>query len=244
MQPNSHATKLACNQTRMQPNSHATKIACLALCFLCPPPLLTPRDRYTLCLPARSYCIGKTKVFFKGSELPGLETRRLALATRRALQLQAHARRLIAARFYYRAKAAVPKIQAAARRRAARKLLAHLRKVKSDRLRGATCIQSYARMVSRRRRYARMQVATLVVQKNTRMRLRRRVFAETLERARAQATYEGQLKEARQRLEREASEREILATEKARLEDKLKASSKSSAEAALAAQERRNQAQE
>ena len=71
-----------------------------------------------------------------------------------------------------------------------------------------------------------------------------RVFAETLERARAQATYEGQLKEARQRLEREASERESLAMEKSRLEDQLKNASKSNAEAALAAQERRNQAQE
>ena len=195
-------------------------------------------------LPNGGYSIGKTKVFFKGSELPSLESRRLELATKRAIQLQAHARRIKAAKFYVAAKKAIPRIQACARRRAARQLLKRMRRENAAQMKASTTIQSYARMKPKRRRYAQMRKAAVVIQKDARMRLRHKNFGEMLEKARVQRTYEGQLAEARARLEREASERDALAQEKQRLESQLKESSAKTAEAALAAQERRNQAQE
>jgi myosin-5 len=195
-------------------------------------------------LPDGGYCLGKTKVFFKGSELPGLETRRLALAAKRAVQIQAHARRVAASAYYRRAKRAIPRIQAYARRRMARRLLARMRLENTQKTKAAMLIQSYARMRPKQRRYALMRKAAVVVQKDARMRLRHKHFGEMIEKARVQRTYEGQLKEARMRLEREASERENLVTEKSRLEAKVAETSAKAAEAALAAQERRNQAQE
>ena len=195
-------------------------------------------------LPNGGYSIGKTKVFFRDrAALARVEA--AELATKRAIQLQAHARRIKAAKFYVAAKKAIPRIQACARRGArARQLLKRMRRENAAQMKASTTIQSYARMKPKRRRYAQMRKAAVVIQKDARMRLRHKNFGEMLEKARVQRTYEGQLAEARARLEREASERDALAQEKQRLESQLKESSAKTAEAALAAQERRNQAQE
>ena len=82
---------------------------------------------------------------------------------------------------------------------------------------------------------ARMRQAAVMVQKFARMHARIRIFKEMVEKARVQRTYEGQLREARQRLEKEASERDLLAQEKGRLQADLDAAKNASAEAALAA---------
>ena len=70
-------------------------------------------------LAPEGYCIGKTKVFFKGSELPNLEARRTVLCSKRAVRIQSHARRKKASRYFYAVKKATPVVQAAARMRAA-----------------------------------------------------------------------------------------------------------------------------
>ena len=64
------------------------------------------------------------------------------------------------------------------------------------------------------------------------MRIFRKRYQDQLEKQRLQKTYEGQLLEARRRLEREASERESMAMQKAQLQSQLEEASKPQAEAA------------
>ena len=149
----------------------------------------------TLVLPNGGYCIGHTKVFFKGSELPTLEARRLALCAKRAVRIQAHARRRAAAAFFRAAKKAAPTIQAAARKRmairvartrrlaatrigkTARGLLARKRCFQLRRYRAAVRIQKVARGAKLKRRYITIRRAAVIIQKDVRMRSCRRVRA-------------------------------------------------------------------
>ena len=110
------------------------------------------------------------------------------------------------------------------------------------RRRAAVRIQAKWRGSKQRKSYTRTRRAAIVIQKDARMRMQRKAFHDLVEKARVQATYKGQLEEARARLEREASEREGLLLEKQRLEKAV--AEKSKAEEAMAQQERRAQAQE
>ena len=169
------------------------------------------------------YCVGKSKVFFKGSQLPALESRLAALRAKRAIALQAHARRRLASAFYRRARAAIPRVQAAARRRAAvraahrmrqaattlgrtcRGIVARRRVLVLKRVRAATRLQAVHRGGALRRGFHSKQRAVVRLQAWMRMKQQKASFREKLEKKRLQATYEGQLKDAKARLEEEVA---------------------------------------
>ena len=208
------------------------------------------------------FCVGKTKVFFKGSQLPQLETRLLVMRTKRAIKLQAHARRVAAAEFFKQAKKAIPKLQAAARRRLARRqasrlrnaaliisrvargALARRRVTRLRRCRAATLVQSAWRGGKERKAYHTRRRAAVKLQARARQVDATRNYKARVEKARLQATYKGQLDEARTRLEREASEREGLLAEKQRLEKMLSSAESSRALAAQLHAEKREAAME
>jgi len=208
------------------------------------------------------FCVGKTKVFFKASQLPTLETRLLSMRTRRVLKLQAHARRIAAAAFYRRAKKAIPKIQSAARRRAGRRAMlrrlaaAHTigriakgwvtrkRVREGRRCSAAVVIEASYRGNKQRRQHLKRQRAAKLIQSFARMQYARRWFADKVEKARLQATYKGQLEEAKQRLASEANEREGLLAEKQRLEAMLSKAESSGAVVAQLQSEKQEKAKE
>ena len=185
------------------------------------------------------FCVGKTKVFFKGSQLPMLETRLLALRTKRAVKLQSHARRRTSAKYWRRVKKAVPIIQSSMRRWHARRIAAKRRAAqrrisglvrgflarrcvaKLRRDRAVVRIQKAYRGGLKRREYVALRRAAVKFQARARTVWAVRSYQEKREKARLQATYKGQLEEARQRLEKEANEREGLLAEKKRLESLL-----------------------
>ena len=69
------------------------------------------------------------------------------------------------------------------------------------RQKAATKLQAAQRGRVCRTRHGKLRAAAVVVQKNARMAAARKAYAEKLEKKRVQESYEGQLKEARQRLE-------------------------------------------
>jgi myosin V len=187
-----------------------------------------------------AFCLGKTKVFMRGSTLPDLEDQRLALCTRRVVQLQAAWRGLGARRYRAAAAAAVLRIGCAARRRSARRVattrrgaggrirrvwrgaLARRRCAALRTSRAATRIQAALRRHRLDRPYAARKRAAVRVQAAVRARLARSRCAKMAEERKVQATYEYQLNEARARLQAEADEKSALAAEKARLETALR----------------------
>lgn len=187
-----------------------------------------------------AFCLGKTKVFMRGSTLPDLEDQRLDLCTRRVVQLQAAWRGLGARRYRAAAAAAVLRIECAARRCRARRAAAtrrgaggRIRRVWRGALarrlcialrtsRAATRIQAAQRRHRLDRPYAARKRAAVRVQAAGRARLARSRCTKMAEEKKVQATYEYQLNEARTRLQAEADEKSALAAEKAKLETALR----------------------
>jgi myosin-5 len=187
-----------------------------------------------------AFCLGKTKVFMRGSTLPDLEDQRAGLCTRRVVQLQAAWRGLGARRYRAAAAAAVLRIECAARRSRARRAAAtrrgaggRIRRVWRGALarrlcvalrtsRAATRIQAAQRRHRLDRPYAARKRAAVRVQAAGRARLARSRCTKMAEEKKVQATYEYQLNEARTRLQAEADEKSALAAEKAKLETALR----------------------
>jgi len=221
----------------------------------------TPRDDASLpkllgaLLGADDFCLGKTKVFLRGSALPDLEERRHALCSRRAVQIQTVQRGVAARRYRARAMAAALHIERAARRRAARRVattrraagalarrvargfLARRRVHRLRRARAAVRLQSAQRRHVVYVRYNAQRRAAVRVQAQARMQQARKKVRGMLEEKRVRATYEFQLHEAATRLQAEANEKSTLVAEKEKLEKQLREKAQTDTKAAEQLQE-------
>jgi len=119
------------------------------------------------------------------------------------------------------------------------------RRVKSlVRNRSATVIVRMCKGRKLRKRFVRNRRAAVHLQKWARGIATRRMYQDKVERAKVQATYKGQLEEARNRLEEEANERQGLLAEKQRLESLLSQAENHKELAARLTAERREAATE
>ena len=196
----------------------------------------------------KEYYQGKTKVFLRAGVLAGLDLRRTELRSRTALSVQRIARGRAARALRRRALNAVGLVERCARlflrrRRAERQVrarstmqarargqLARRRVENLRRQRAATSLQALARRRRCSTDYTKQRKAASLLQGRARTQRAMRDLQERLEEMRLKKSYEGQLAEARERLQAEADEKSQLVTDKARL--------------AAAAEERREQAEE
>mmetsp|Transcript_46566 Transcript_46566/g.101171 ORF Transcript_46566/g.101171 Transcript_46566/m.101171 type:complete len:1135 (-) Transcript_46566:603-4007(-) len=186
-----------------------------------------------------SYCLGKSKIFLRPGVMPSLEERRSEQRALKATVLQRAARGMLArSRLRHAIKNAVS-LQAAARRRTARRnaqrrrssieLMQRLQRGAAARVRvkalrrclAATRLQMGARRHLCEKVYCTQRRAAVKVQTKARMVHAHRIFIEKMEQERLRQTHLGQLKEARDRLEAEAMMKEQLLADKQRLEKEL-----------------------